>query len=101
MHGARIVDLSVGDRHHHGLHGCEPYRECSRVVLNQNAEEALDRTVESAMAHERLVLVSIFADILEAEAARQGEIELHGGELPLAADGVHQFHVDLRAVESG
>jgi hypothetical protein len=30
---------------------------------------------------------------------RQREIELHGGELPLAADRVHQFDIDLGTVE--
>ena len=44
---------------------------------------------------------AILADVFEVEAARQVEIELHGGELPGPADGVDQLHVDLRAVERG
>ena len=51
------------------------------------------------MHHQRLVGLAILGDILQAEAAGQREIELHGGKLPLAADGVHQLDVDLRSVE--
>ena len=53
------------------------------------------------MHHERLVALAVFADILQPEALGQVEVELHGGELPQAADGVHQLDVDLRPVERG
>ena len=59
------------------------------------------RAVQRAMHHQRLMRLAVFGDVLQAEAARQREIELHGGKLPLAADGVHQLHVDLRSVERG
>ena len=68
-------------------------------MLDQDAEEALDRTPQRAMHHQRLVAVAVFADVFQFEARRQIEIELHGGQLPRAADGVDQLHVDLRAVE--
>ena len=84
-----------------GLHGREPDREGARVVLDQDAEEALHRAVQRAVHHHRLVRLAVLADVLEPEAARQGEIELHGGKLPQAADGVDQLHVDLRPVERG
>ena len=71
------------------------------VVLDQDAEEALDGAIQRAVHHQRLVRLAVFADILQPEAARQREIELHGGELPRAADGVHQLHVDLGPVERG
>src|SRR5271169_2888681 len=45
--------------------------------------------------------LTVFADVLELEALGQGEVELHGGELPEAADGVHKLDVDLGAVEGG
>src|SRR5450755_3380105 len=35
------------------------------------------------------------------EALGQGEVELHGGKLPEASDGVHQLDVDLGAVKRG
>ena len=40
------------------------------------------------MHHERLMAGAIVADILETEARGKIEIELHGSELPGAADGV-------------
>ena len=70
-------------------------------MLDERAEEALDGAVESAVHHERLVALAVFADVLELEALGQGEVELHGGELPEAADGVDQLDVDFRAVKRG
>ncbi len=51
------------------------------------------------MHHQRLMPRAVFADVLEIEARRQIEIELHGGELPGPADRVNQLDVDLRSVE--
>ena len=45
--------------------------------------------------------LAVLGDVLEAEAAWQREIELHRGELPEPADGVHQLDVDLGPIESG
>ena len=53
------------------------------------------------MHHQRLVRLAVLADVLEPEAPRQVEVELDRRELPLAADRVHELHVDLRAVEGG
>ena len=53
------------------------------------------------MNHERLFAGAIFGDVFESEALRQIEVELNGGELPEAADGVHQLDVNLGAVEGG
>ena len=70
-------------------------------MLDQHAEKALDRAPQRAVNHQRLVARAVFADVFEIEAPRQVEIELHGGELPGAADRVDQLHVDFRAVERG
>src|ERR1700730_5307671 len=53
------------------------------------------------MHHYGLVAAAIFADVFEAETAREIEIELHGAELPGAADGVDELDVDFGAVEDG
>src|SRR5882762_2854144 len=92
--------MAFGDRDHGYLYGREPYGEGSGVVFDQHAEEALDRSVEGAVDHERLLAGSVFGYIFEIEALRQVEVELHGRELPEASDGVHQFDIDLRAIES-
>src|SRR5271169_3740813 len=70
-------------------------------MLDQDAEEAFDGTEERAVDHERLVLGAVFGDVFETEARGKIEIELDGGELPGAADGVDQLDVDFGAVERG
>ena len=70
-------------------------------MLDQHAEEALDRSIQRPMHHHRLLARSVFGDVFQSEALRQIEIELHGGKLPQAPDGIHQLDVDLRAVERG
>ncbi len=83
-----VVGNFFADRADFDLYGSEPEREGPGIVLDQDAEEALDGTEERAMDHERLVAGTIFGDVFEAEASGKIEIELHGGELPGAADGV-------------
>ena len=51
------------------------------------------------MDHDRLVALVVGADVLELEALRRLEVELDGGHLPRAADGVSGLHRDLGAVE--
>src|SRR5713101_1233641 len=81
------------------LHGREPKRKRAGVMFDQDAEEALDGTEQGAVDHQRLMLGAVFGDVLQAEACGEIEIELHGGELPGAADGVNELDVDLGAVE--
>ena len=83
-----VIGYFVADRADFDLHGSEPEREGSGIVLDQNAEEALDGAKQRAMDHERLVAGTVFGDIFEAEARREIEIELHGGELPGTTDCV-------------
>src|ERR1022692_1663251 len=101
LDAARVCRLAVRDGQHDRLNGREPQRERAGVMLDQDAEEALDGAVQGAVHHQRLVGLAVFGDVLQAEATGQGEIELHGGKLPLAADGVHQLDVDLLPLESG
>src|SRR5271169_3798325 len=70
-------------------------------MLDQDAEEAFDGTEERAVDHERLVLGAVFGDVFETEARGKIEIELDGGELPGAAEGVDELDVDFGAVEGG
>jgi len=69
-----------------------------RVVFDQYTKKrSTDR--RGAVDHERLLAGAIFGDVFEIEALRQVEVELDGGELPQASDGVHQFHIDLGTVK--
>src|SRR5215472_92849 len=97
----RVVGYFFADRANLYLHGGEPQRKCSSVMLNQNAEEALYGTEQRAVDHERLMPGAVFGDVLQPEARRQVEVELHRRELPGAANRVNQLHVNLRAVKSG
>src|SRR5580692_1110384 len=47
------------------------------------------------------MLGAVFRDIFEAETRWQVEIELHGGELPGAANGVDELDVDFGTIERG
>src|SRR5208282_2263228 len=96
-----VLRVAFADGDHRHLHRREPYRERARVVLNEHAEETLDRSVESAVHHDRLLAGAVFGNVFEAEALRQVEVELHRRQLPQAADRVYQLDVDLRPVEGG
>src|SRR5712692_4040235 len=96
-----VVGDFFADRANFHLYRSEPQREGAGVVLNQNAEETLDGAEQRAVHHERLMLGAVFADILQGEARGEIEVELHGGELPRASDGVDELDVDFRAVASG
>src|SRR5258705_243077 len=76
LHLARVIELTVGDGHHNGLHRCQPHRESAGIVLDQDPEKALDGAVECAMHHQRLVRLAVLGDVFQAEPAGQGEIEL-------------------------
>src|SRR5579859_174284 len=91
--------LTDGDDGH--LDGREPDGKRAGVMLNQHAERALHGTIKRAMHHDRLLARAVFRYVFQLEAVRQVEVELNGGKLPGAADGVHQLDVDFRAVKRG
>ena len=68
-------------------------------MLDQHAEEALDRTHQRPMDHHGSLALAIAGDVLEIETFGQVEVELDGRQLPRPADGVLDVDVDLRAVE--
>ncbi len=70
-------------------------------MLDEDAEEALDRAEEGAVDHDGLMALAVFADVFELEARGKVEVELHRGELPEAAEDVDELDVDLGAVEGG
>src|SRR5438105_5136561 len=68
-------------------------------MLDQDAEETLDAAEECAMHHDGAMLLSILTGVLEFESCIHVEVELHGAQLPEAAEHVDEFDVDLGAVE--
>ena len=95
-HHFLAVVLNRDDR---ALHRREPQREMTRVMLEQDAEEALDGSEQRAMNHDRLLLRAGVIDEVQVETLRKLEIDLDRRHLPCAADGVARLHGDLRSVE--
>src|SRR3989475_6428517 len=79
--------------------GGEPERERPCEVLDQEADEPLQRAEDRAVDHDRSMRPVVLTRVLESEAVGLLEIELDRGALPLAADGVVELDVDFRSVE--
>jgi len=83
----RVVDNLFADRADFDLNRGEPQWKCSSVVLNSTCRRSVRRSRAAARwTIRRLVASAIIADVFKAEARWQIEIELHGGELPGAAE---------------
>src|SRR5260370_38662446 len=70
------------------------------VVLDENADEALERAEHRTVEHHRRHFVRMLVDVKGPEAAGHVEIDLHRAALPIAADGVTQYVFELGPVES-
>ena len=68
-------------------------------MLDEDGDEALERSVDRPVQNCRPVLGVVLADVGEVESRRRVVIELDGAELPLAPDAVGDLEVDLRAVK--
>ena len=62
-----VVRLALGDVQDHHLVRREPEREGAGVVLDQDADEALERADDRAVEHHRRVARVVLADVLGAE----------------------------------
>jgi len=96
-----VVVMALADGDEADLDGGEPEGECAGVVLDEDAEEALDGAKEGAVDHDGLMALAVFTDVFELEAGGEVEVELDGGKLPEAAEDVDEFEVDFGAVEGG
>ena len=68
-------------------------------MLDQHADEALQRAEDRPVQHDRPVLLAVLADIGRVQPLGQHEVELQGAALPVAADRVAQDELELGAVE--
>ena len=89
----------LAHRQHAHLNGSEPEREGAAVVLDQDADEALERAEQRPVDHEDRVLLIVGAHVGEPEAGGHLRVELDRAQLPRAAERVGDVKVDLRAVE--
>ncbi len=94
-----IVVRLRDDRRHHHLPRRQPEREAPGVVLDQEADEALEDAEDRPVQHHRPVPRPVLADVGGVEPLGQHVVELEGAALPGAADGVGQVELELRAVE--
>src|SRR5258708_35965411 len=87
---AHIRLLAFAHGHHDYLQRREPKRERARVILDEDADEALHRAHDGAVQHDGALARVVLVDELRAEEARHVEIDLHSAALPHAADRVLQ-----------
>ena len=85
---AEVVGVLLGDRDADDLHRRQPHRERAGVVLQQDREEPLDRPEQGAVDHDRPLLLAVAVGVLELEPLGQVRVDLHGGQLPGAADRI-------------
>ena len=69
-------------------------------MLEQDGEEALDRTEQRAMDHHRALTGAVGCLVLKIEELGQVEINLNGRHLPGSTDRILGLNRDLRPVES-
>ena len=70
-------------------------------MLDQHAAEAFHAAKWRAVDHDGAVRLVVRADVAEVKAHGQDVIDLHGAELPFAADDILDDEIDLRTVEGG
>ena len=58
------------------------------VMLDEDADETLERAEHGAVDHHRHGFLAVRSDIEGAEPPRKIEIDLDGAALPVAPDGV-------------
>ena len=92
------LDVAVGDRDDDGLDRGEPERERAREVLDQDADEPLERAVDRAVDGDRPLRLAVLVDVGQVEPLGQHhQVDLDGRHLPLAPECVVDVDVDLRA----
>ena len=81
------------------LHRGVPGRERALVHLDQVGEEPLQAADQAPVHHHRPPPRGVTVHIGQIELRRLVEVDLDGGQAPLATGDVDDLHVDLRPVE--
>ena len=68
-------------------------------MFDQDSEETLKTSQQSAVNHVRTMLSAILADIGHIKALGQVEVKLNGSGLPLTSDSIFDLEVDFRTVK--
>src|ERR1700688_3239510 len=69
------------------------------MVLEQYAEEALERTEDRPMQHQRRLSLAVLVDVMGTEPRGQVQVHLQGAALPVAPDRIAQHELQLRSIE--
>ena len=72
----KVGILALCDPHQNYLGRREPTRQPPRVVLDENAEEALERTEDRPVQHHGRLFLAVLVDEMRTEPSRQVEIDL-------------------------
>ena len=91
--------MGLSDRNDARLHRREPEREVAPVVLDEDPDEALERSEQRAMDDDGAVLPVVRPHVREPEANGHLVVELDRPHLPASAQDVRHVEIDLRPVE--
>src|SRR3989454_7851433 len=81
--GPPVGGVLLAHRQHARLHGRQPRREHARVVLGEDADEALVGAVDRPVDDHRPLRLAVRVDVLELEALREHrEVRLDRRDLP-------------------
>ena len=69
------------------------------MVLQQDGEEALQGAENGPVEHDGRALCAVLVDVIRAQPAGHVQVHLQRAALPVAADGIPQHELELRAVE--
>ena len=92
------LDL-LAERQHADLLGREPERQHAAGMLDEHADEALQRSEDRAMDHHRTLLGAGAGGVREPETFRRRVVELNRRHLPLTLERIGHVDLDLRSVE--
>ena len=94
-----VIGLPIGDIQDGYLGRGQPRRHGAFIVLDQDADKALERAKGGTVQHNRRFALAMFIHIFGAQSARHGEVYLDGAALPYPANAIFQGELDFRAVK--
>src|SRR5690242_14848009 len=92
--------MSIRERQHNRLNRCQPNRELTRIVFDQDADKTLKRTHQGTVDHYRTMFSIIRTCVCDVKTLRHAVVELDRAELPRSPNRICHVKIDLRTVES-
>src|SRR5690606_5547449 len=80
------IRICIGrDRQHLGLSRGEPQWQMPRMVLEQDADEAFERSKDRPMQHHRRMLLSVLSHVRCSQPTWHVQVDLQRSALPIPA----------------